>query len=146
MSGGFPTLLVLVAGLGLIAALGTAAAAVHVSSWRLRVPLGLLALVCLAPGALLLLMRYPELVDARFGTYKALYADIEPGMTREDVLRLVEVHYPPGGPRLSPRAFKDEADALGFYMNPEGKTEPNCEGILLDLEDGRVTSKQYSAD
>lgn len=33
--------------------------------------------------------------------------------------------------------------ALGF---PEPSLEPNCEGIFLKLESGRVTSKVYSAD
>lgn len=31
-------------------------------------------------------------------------------------------------------------------MNPETSTEPNCEGIFLKFEDGRVTAKDDSAD
>jgi hypothetical protein len=40
----------------------------------------------------------------------------------------------------------DTPDGLGFFMNPEASREPNCEGIFLRLEQGRVTKKTYSPD
>jgi hypothetical protein len=42
--------------------------------------------------------------------------------------------------------MSDEPDSLGFFMNPESSREPNCEGIFLKLEAGRVVSKEYSPD
>lgn len=94
----------------------------------------------------MLLMLKPELIDARFRTYKAFYRDIEIGMKREDVDALLERRYPAGGERQRPMLMNNAADAVGYFMNPEESTEPNCEGIFLKLKDGRVTEKQYSAD
>lgn len=107
---------------------------------------GLVSLLCFAPGIFLLLMLKPELIDARFRTYKAFYRDIEIGMKREDLDALLERRYPAGGERQRPKLMNNAADAVGYFMNPEESTEPNCEGIFLKLKDGRVTEKQYSAD
>ena len=132
--------------LGLVVALAALVATLRATARPVRLPLALLTLLGLTPGALLLLVHHPELIDARIGTYKALYADIEPGMNREDVLRLVDVHYPPTSSRQRPILFADEPDALGFFMNDEGRSGPDCEGILLDVDAGRVTRKRYSRD
>jgi hypothetical protein len=87
-----------------------------------------------------------ELVDARYSSYKAFYRDIHDGMTREEVFRTLERHYPNTGARKRPKIMEDTAKRLGFFMDPETSFEPNCEGIFLTLNDGRVTEKEYSPD
>ena len=67
-------------------------------------------------------------------------------MTRDEVLELVRRHYPQGGSRQAPRLFEDTEAELGFFMNPEGSVNPNCEGIFLEMSAGKVTSKDYSRD
>ena len=42
--------------------------------------------------------------------------------------------------------MNNAADDVGYFMNPEKSTEPNCEGIFLTLEAGSVTKMWYSAD
>jgi hypothetical protein len=54
--------------------------------------------------------------------------------------------YPAGSPRQKPKLWQDDASALNFFMTPEKSAEPNCEGIFLGLNGGRVASKHYSAD
>jgi hypothetical protein len=105
-----------------------------------------LALVLIAPAAYLFLTYYPELIDGRFRTYRGFYRDIQVGMTREQVFAAMERRYPKDGPRLRPRVMRDELASLGFFMNAERSSEPNCEGIFLKLEVGRVVSKKYSPD
>ena len=67
-------------------------------------------------------------------------------MTRAEVFEAVDRRYPQTGIRMRPRVMKDDPGNLGFFMNPEGQGEPNCEGIFLSLELDRVKSKQYSMD
>lgn len=104
------------------------------------------ALVCLIPAVYVFLAFHPALVDSRFRTYKRFYSDIQVGMTREQVLAAMERRYPAEGPRKRPTVMRDEPGRLGFFMNPETSSEPNCEGIFLTLESNRVTSVVYSAD
>lgn len=138
--------LFLIAGATLLAAIACLAIAwVSSRSW-LRMVLVLLALALLIPPGFLFVALHPEWTDARFRTYKRLYADIRPGMTRDEVRALVDRHYPTGGPRLRPKLLSDTEATLHYFMNPEDSREPNCEGIFLDMKDDRVTSKQYSAD
>lgn len=89
---------------------------------------------------------YPELVDSRFRAYNEFYGDIELGMSREQVLELMEQHYPAVGPRKLPTVRVDTPTDLVFFMNAEGESEPDCEGIVLELERGRVTRRRYSED
>lgn len=103
-------------------------------------------LALLAPSCLLVVVLNPELVDARFRTYKRLYRNIRIGMTRQEVLVLVDRHYPPGGERMPPFVMEDSPNRLGFFMNPGKSTEPNCEGIFLQMKDGKVVGKIYSRD
>jgi hypothetical protein len=105
-----------------------------------------LALVFIIPAGYVFVAFHPELVDGRFRTYKAFYRDIQAGMTREQVLANLERRYPKIGPRKRPKVMEDQADRLGFFMDPESSREPNCEGIFLKLEAGRVVSKNYSPD
>lgn len=106
----------------------------------------LLALAFTVPAGFVFLAFHPELVDGRFRTYKRFYRDIQVGMTREQVLAAMEKHYPPNGPRKRPMIIDDTPRSLDFFMNPETSREPNCEGIFLTLEAGRVTRMSYSAD
>jgi hypothetical protein len=71
---------------------------------------------------------------------------VEIGMTRSDIINLVASHYPDDGLRLAPTVMDDTPTSLGFFMNPEDSREPNCEGIFLVLQDGKVVSKSYSND
>ena len=67
-------------------------------------------------------------------------------MTREQVLAAMDQRYPTNGSRKRPKIMDDTPESLGFFMNPETSREPNCEGIFLTLERGRVTRKVYSPD
>jgi hypothetical protein len=119
--------------------------AIRCTSTAIRLLMSLLALLLL-PTGLMIAGLNPWLVDARFRAYRSFYRDIESGMTRQQVMELVHRHYPTGGPRRTPNIVTDSPTNLGFFMNPEGSREPNCEGIFLTLTDGRVTNVSYSAD
>jgi hypothetical protein len=106
----------------------------------------LLVLVFLVPAGYVYVAFHPEFVDKRFRTYKAFYRDIHVGMTREEVIAAMDRRYPADGPRQRPKIMSDESGELGFFMDPENSREPNCEGIFLTLESGRVVKKQYSPD
>ncbi|MHA3774684.1 hypothetical protein ACXR0O_24440 [Verrucomicrobiota bacterium sgz303538] len=103
-------------------------------------------LVCFVPAAYLFVLTHPEFVDARFRAYKTFYNGIREGMTREEVFALLDLRYPPDGPRQRPKVMADEPGNLGFFMSPETSREPNCEGIFLTLHDSHVVKKYYSAD
>ena len=137
---------ILIAAGSLLWALIAIVAAFFVRSTESRIVAIILALVFLLPGWLALTFLFPELVDARFRTYKQFYDGIQTGMTREQVLALMETDYPTNGLRKRPQIMNDTSNQLGFFMNPETSREPNCEGILLTLEHGRVVKKDYSAD
>lgn len=136
----------LIAGIALIGAIICGVIALRASGWIKRIILLAVACVLLAPTALVAVMLKPELVDARFSTYKRLYRDIQAGMTRSEVKELVKQHYPPDGKRMEPKVLEDTANALKYFMNPEGSSEPNCEGIFLDIKDDKIVRKRYSAD
>lgn len=106
----------------------------------------LLATMILSTSGAVLIAFHPELADARYRTFKAFFRDIRIGMTRKQVLSIMDHHYPAEGRRKRPKIQGDTAEGLGFFMNPETSSEPKCEGILLSLERGRVVSKLYSAD
>lgn len=122
------------------------AAALRVVRFWVKALLGLLALVILLPSAGLVVALHPEWIDGRFRTYRAFYEDIRVGMDRAEVMRLLERHYPAAGPRQRPKIVTDEPGRLDFFMNPERLPEPNCEGIFLKLNRGRVVGKEYSRD
>lgn len=107
----------------------------------------MLAIVSAAPAGLVVMVSYPEWIDPRFRAYKDFHAAIETGMSRSEVMALLEKHYPEGGARSRPTIFLEDEDSLNFFMHPEdGHSEPNCEGILLKLDNDRVASKTYSPD
>ncbi|MFN0077622.1 MAG: hypothetical protein ACKVY0_14220 [Prosthecobacter sp.] len=133
--------------LGIVASLILLVTVFRVRRVGLKVLLVLIAVVTLAPAALVVLTMYPEWVDARFRSYKAFYAGIQLGMTREDVMAVQAQHYPEGGPRQRPLIMVDEAESLTFFMHAEVPDSwINCEGILLGFKDGKVASKTYSPD
>ena len=88
----------------------------------------------------------PELIDGRFKTYKQFYESIQVGDSKSEVLNKIDLHYPKGGKRKSPTVWSDTEQSLCFFMNPENWKEPNCEGIILTLENGKVVEKEYSKD
>lgn len=141
-----PHPLLLVAALGLLGVAVCVVAACLVPGRRARVGLVLGAMVCLLPSLLVVAVRHPELVDARFRTFKRFHAEIRVGMTRTEVMDLVGRHYPAGGVRLAPTVMADTPERLGFFMNSEGAAEPNCEGIFMTMDGGRVVSVSYSPD
>ena len=137
---------VLVAVVGALAALIAIVIACRAKSGLVTVLMLLMALVFIAPAGFVVFGLHPELIDGRFRTYKAFYRDIQKGMTREQVLAAMNRRYPAGGPRKPPKILEQTPEALGFFMDPESSREPNCEGIFLTLEGGRVTRKHYSPD
>jgi hypothetical protein len=138
--------LLMVAAVTLIGAIASLVAAYRASGWIKRSILIVVALVLFVPPGLALIGFKPELVDGRYKTYKQLYGDIQVGMTRAEVMNLVNKHYPEDGPRLRPQIVRDSDDRLSFHMNPESAREPDCEGISVNLKGDKVVYKFYSRD
>lgn len=112
----------------------------------LGIILAVLGVLCvLYPSYILAYVFKPEWIDARFRAYKSFYADLQVGMTRDEVNAALELHDPAEGPRQRLTVMRDTPTELGFFMNPEHSCEPNCEGIFLDLHQNHVTRKRYSA-
>ena len=139
--------IVVLAVLGVVAALSLLVTVLRVRRVGLKALLVLIAITTLAPAELVVLTLYPEWVDARFRSYKAFYAGIQLGMTREDVMVVQAKVYPEGGPRQKPRIIVDEVESLTFFMNAEvPDSSVDCEGILLAFKEGKVIAKTYSPD
>ena len=127
--------------LGLVASVIMLVTVTRVRSMGLKVVLVLISFVTLAPAALVIVSMYPEWVDARYRSYKGFYAGLQLGMTRAEVMDLQAKIYPEGGPRQKPRIFMEDEKTLTFFMHPEDAAQPDCEGILLVFENGRLKSK-----
>lgn len=84
--------------------------------------------------------------DPRFAAFHRLFLEISPGMTRKDLDDTIWRLYPDGGQRLVPVYWVDQPSHVTLFMNPETETEPNCEGIFLQLTNGIIVSKSYSMD
>ena len=138
--------LISIAAVILIGAVACLVFAYLASHWLKRGILLVAALFLLGPSGVALIGFKPELVDDRFKTYKQLFGDIEVGMSRADVMTLIDQHYPSEGERLRPNIIEDSDKKLGFFMNPEDSTEPNCEGIFLEMQDNKVVRKSYARD
>lgn len=136
----------LIAAVTLIGAVACLVFAYLASKWIKRGILIVAALFLLGPSGVALIGFKPELVDDRFRTYKQLFGDIEVGMSSADVMTLVDQHYPSEGERLRPNIIEDSDKKLGFFMNPEDSTEPNCEGIFLRMQGDKVVRKSYARD
>ena len=135
--------------IAVVSLLGTIACiifACFASRWLTRGVLIMVALVLLAPSVLVAVTLKPEIIDGRFRTYKRFYRDIQVGMLRNQVMGLVNRHYPSDGIRHRPNVITDTKDSLSFFMNSEGAREPNCEGIFLLMQNYKVVKKQYSVD
>lgn len=145
MSIGFHPFILIAAG-GVLFALLACLLVCLTRNRRVKILMFALAMLFLLPSGYLVMSLHPELTDARFRAYKAFYQDIHVGMTRADVLAALNRHYPATGKRQRPEMTSDQPGQLGFFMNPEGSQEPNCEGILLKLEADRVASKEYLPD
>ncbi len=132
---------------GLVVAVVLLVGAFRCRGRTFKVLLVMLACISAMPAGLVVLVSYPEWVDPRFRVYKDFFAAIQPGMSRSEVKVLLEKHYPEGGARSRPIVFLEDEDSLNLFMHPEaGRMEPNCEGILLKLENDLVTAKTYSPD
>lgn len=139
--------IIVLAMLGIVASLILAFTVFRVRRIGLKVLLVLIAILTLAPAGLVVVTMYPEWVDARFRCYKAFYDGIQLGMTRDEVMAVQAKLYPDNGARQKPRIIIDEVESLTFFMHPEvSDSSVNCEGILLELKDGKVVSKVYSPD
>ena len=138
--------LLLIAAVTLIGALVCLIFACIASHWLKRGILIVAALFLLTPSGVALMVLKPELIDGRYKTYKQLYGDIDIGMSRAQVMTLVDQYYPSGGKRLRPTIVEDSDKKLSFWMNPEDSTEPNCEGIFLRMQDNKVVRKSYARD
>ncbi|HEY1170802.1 MAG TPA: hypothetical protein VGH19_05475 [Verrucomicrobiae bacterium] len=143
-SGVHPVILISV--IGALAALIALVFACKVKNRLGTAMLIVLAMVFITPSVFVFLAFHPELVDARFRTYKRFHSDIQVGMTREQVIAVMEQRYPANGPRQRPKIMDDTSTRLGFFMNPETSREPNCEGIFVTLENGKVAEIIYSRD
>ena len=138
--------LIIIAAITLIGAIACLVFAYLASHWFKRGILIVAALFLLGPSGVALIGFKPELVDDRFRTYKQLFGDIEVGMSRAEVMTLVDQHYPSEGERLRPNIVEDSNKKLSFFMNPEDSAEPNCEGIFLEMQDNKVLRKSYARD
>ena len=137
---------VLFAALSAVAALLVFVAAFQsVRGWR-RAACILLASFLLIPLVYVFQALHQEMLDPRFRTYKSFYADIHVGMTRSEVLSLLERHYPSTGPRKTPDVIQNQPERLSFLMNPEDSGGPNAEGISVVLQRDRVVAKHYAPD
>ena len=136
----------LIAAVTLIGAVSCLVFAYLTSKWIKRGILIVAALFLLGPSGVALIGFKPELVDDRFKTYKQLFGDIEVGMSRADVMTLIDQHYRSEGERLRPNIIEDSDKKLSFFMNPEDSTEPNCEGIFLRMQGDKVVRKSYARD
>ena len=138
--------LILIAAVTLIGAIACLVFAYLASHWLKRGILIVASLFLLGPSGVALIGFKPELVDSRYKTYKQLFRDIEVGMSRAEVMTLVDQHYPSEGERLLPNLIEDSDKKFGFFMNPEDSAEPNCEGIFLEMQDNNVVRKSYARD
>ena len=132
-------------GVGLLAAVLMLLTAFRARDWK-RPLLATTAVLLLLPSGFFAAALNPWLTDARFRAYRSFYREIELGMTKEDVLGIMAQHYPGDGARQRPTIMEDTDERLGFFMATEQSTEPNCEGIFLAMQDGKVSSKGYSPD
>ncbi|MBN8417304.1 MAG: hypothetical protein J0L73_00155 [Verrucomicrobia bacterium] len=132
--------------LGLVASLITLVTVFRVRRVALKLLLLLISLLALAPTGLVLVTMFPEWVDARFRSYKTFYEGIQPGMTKAEIMAWEAQIYPEGGPRQRPQIIVEDETSLSFFMHPEHSTDPNCEGILLVFENGKLKAKTYSPD
>lgn len=132
---------------GVIVAIVLGMAVFRCRGAQMKILLLLLAGAALVPATLVVVASYFDWVDPRFQVYQSFFEDIQPGMTRAEVMALCARHYPDGGPRQPPRIMVDDGDNLTFFMHPEEPdSSVDCEGILLTLQDGRVLNKTYSPD
>ena len=140
-------LIFVLAVLGIVATVIMLITVFHVRSKGLKVLLVLIGILTLTPAGFVLVAMHPEWVDARIRSYQAFYEGIHLGMTRDEVMALQTQLYPADGPRQKPRMIMDESNSLTFFMDPEDPASPiDCEAIILNLKEGKVTSKTYSPD
>ena len=112
--------LILIAAVTLIGAVACLVFAYLTSKWIKRGILIVAALFLLCPSGVALIGFKPELVDDRFKTYKQLFGDIEVGMSRADVMTLIDQHYPSEGGRIRPNLIEDSEKKAQLLHEPRG--------------------------
>ena len=130
--------------LGIIIALGSLVDSYRKTGPERRV-LSILGLIILSPSVFFLLVLNPWLLDPRFRAFRSFYYDIEDGMTRAQVIELLESHYPEDGLRGRPTFNQNTEKKIHFFMNTENN-QHTCEGVFISFSEGHVTSRQYSCD
>lgn len=131
---------------GFIATLILGRLAWRSQSLSARLILTFLMLCFLVPTGVLTVGMNPWILDARYRTYREFFWSIRREMTREEVMAVMNSFYPPGEARKRPTTVSDSAYQLSFRMDPEGKTEPRNETILLRMDNGQVTGADYIPD
>lgn len=132
---------------GLVITLVLMVGAVRCRGATVKILLVMLGIASATPAVLVVLVSYPSWIDPRFRVYRDFYEAISPGMSRDEVKDLLAKQYPEGGARSRPIIFLEDESSLNFFMHPEaGHTEPNCEAILLKLDNDHVAKKTYSPD
>lgn len=94
--------IILIPVLCVLAGLALTIFAFRKSRWTSRVLLASFGAILCLPAIYVVLGFHPELVDTRYRTYKAFCGDIPEGMTREEVLMLVDPHDSSTGPTQRP--------------------------------------------
>jgi len=84
--------------------------------------------------------------DPRFAAFHRLFFALKVGMSRAELEATIRRIYPQNGERKPPRFWIDEPTNILLFMDPEVHVEPNCEGISLQISNGRIVAKGYSMD
>ncbi len=103
-----------------------------------------LTMCFLVPSGILVAGMNPWLIDARLRTYRLFYWDIRNGMNRQEILAVMDRHYPAGESRTRPIFRQESITKLTFQLAAEGSAEPAKEEISLQMEEGRVIRKDYT--
>jgi hypothetical protein len=75
--------------------------------------------------------------------YKRFFAAIRPGMTEQEVMTLLRREFPDDGRFPVPVRYGFRPGEIDFALDPK-ESAWNAEAIILQLQNGRVASKQYS--
>ena len=107
----------------------------------------MIRVLTLTPPGFVLVVPHSEWVDARIRSDKTFDEGIHLGMRREELHGPANPAYPAGGPRQKPRTIMDESHSLTFFMHPENPAcAVDCEAIILNRKESKVTSQTYLPD
>jgi hypothetical protein len=77
--------------------------------------------------------------------FRRFFAAVQKGMTDEEVMALLHREFPVGGGFPVPVRYDFRPGEIDFGLGPQGSAW-SAEGIIIHLENGRVTNKQYDRD